>query len=211
MSAQDKVKVFVVSYGAGYATPFLPYINGVLVDNPDDADLLWFTGGEDVNPELYGEQPHPRTSFSVQRSYQEDQLLKLFPEKLKVGTCRGHQQFNVADGGKLIQHVNNHAGRSHEVLYMNGEYAFIVNSAHHQMIIPSPNCQPLLYSKGHATVMEDGQGRSLLAEVPKEVEAAWWPTLNAFGIQFHPEWMESTQPAFKWFVAELIRRIQEHK
>lgn len=207
----DKIKVFVVSSGVGYATPFLPYINGELVDNLEEADLLWFTGGEDVNPALYGEQAHRRTGFGVQRSYEEDQLIKLYPEKLKVGTCRGHQQFNVADGGKLVQHCNNHAGMSHDVLYANGDYAFIVNSAHHQMIIPSANCEVLLYTKGHATLMEGGDGRSLLPEVPVEVEAAWWPNLNAFGIQFHPEWMSPNQPAFKWFTNELINRIAQHQ
>lgn len=198
----DKIKVHVVGGQLSYIFPFMAVLNVSLVDTPDEADILWFTGGEDVDPSLYGERPNRRTYYSVQRSYEEMQIIQLFPEKLKVGICRGIQQFNVADGGKLVQHCSQHAGTTHLVKETQGQECFLVNSAHHQMIIPTETCEVLLYSAEEpCKVKLDGDDRPI--QMDKDPESVWYPNLNAFGVQYHPEWLAPNTRAFTWFVDQV--------
>lgn len=76
----------------------------------NNADLLCFTGGEDVNPALYGEPCHPYTGFNKQRDAVEKQIFHhAIHEGIPcVGICRGGQFLNVMHGGKLWQHVHGH-------------------------------------------------------------------------------------------------------
>ena len=80
-------KVYVVGIQKHYAD----FINDVeLVDNITDAEIVIFTGGEDVDPSLYGEEKH-RTTFSNKlRDLEEvEEWNKVSTNQLVVGICRG--------------------------------------------------------------------------------------------------------------------------
>ncbi len=71
-------------------------------------DGIVFTGGSDLDPNLYGDEPH-RETFGVHRRRDEAELA-LFLGALEwdmpvLGICRGIQVFNVALGGDLHQHL----------------------------------------------------------------------------------------------------------
>jgi gamma-glutamyl-gamma-aminobutyrate hydrolase PuuD len=71
-------------------------------------DALVLTGGSDITPERYRQQPHPRTK--IVRPWRDDWELSLLECALAVdlpvlGVCRGAQLLNVALGGTLDQHV----------------------------------------------------------------------------------------------------------
>ena len=74
----------------------------------DLLDGLVFTGGSDLNPALYGQEPHPETTgVHDERDRAE---LALIREALRrdmpvLGICRGMQLLNVALGGDLHQHL----------------------------------------------------------------------------------------------------------
>jgi putative glutamine amidotransferase len=74
----------------------------------DLLDGAVFTGGPDLNPAVYGQDPHPEsTGFHDQRDRSE---LALIREALRrdmpvLGICRGMQLLNVALGGDLHQHL----------------------------------------------------------------------------------------------------------
>ncbi|MCW2832692.1 MAG: Gamma-glutamyl-gamma-aminobutyrate hydrolase [Nocardioides sp.] len=71
-------------------------------------DALVISGGADVSPERYGEQPHERTtSWRDDRDAWEVALLEAADEQgLPVlGVCRGMQVMAVQAGGVLDQHV----------------------------------------------------------------------------------------------------------
>jgi putative glutamine amidotransferase len=82
---------------------------------PEDAcrvlerlDGLVLSGGVDVDPALYGQEPHPRLG-RVNRRRDEFELA-LVSEALRVGRpilgiCRGQQVLNVARGGTLVQDI----------------------------------------------------------------------------------------------------------
>ncbi len=71
-------------------------------------DGLVFPGGSDLEPELYGQEPHPETYGVVpERDRAELALLTGALERnLPVlAICRGSQVLNIARGGDLVQHL----------------------------------------------------------------------------------------------------------
>jgi len=69
---------------------------------------LLLSGGADMDPASYGQEPHPRTTNF--RRERDDFELALAREALEqrlpvLGICRGFQVLNVALGGDLEQHL----------------------------------------------------------------------------------------------------------
>jgi len=67
----------------------------VAVDLVGRFDGLLLMGGPDVDPELYGQEPHATTYVPV------------------LAVCRGIELVNVAMGGTLIQHIDESGGPQH--------------------------------------------------------------------------------------------------
>lgn len=81
------MKVFVVGGALGYAN----FLEGVsLVDNVEDAEVVLFTGGEDVTPSLYGCKKHPTTYSNPSRDKKEKEVFnQIKPNQVALGVCRG--------------------------------------------------------------------------------------------------------------------------
>jgi putative glutamine amidotransferase len=85
----------------------------------DSLDGLIFSGGSDLDPELYGQEAHPQTRDVVpERDRAELALLTaaLARDMPVLAICRGSQVFNVAAGGDLVQHLPDdvgHEGHKH--------------------------------------------------------------------------------------------------
>lgn len=80
-------------------------------------DGLLLMGGPDVDPELYGQEPHPKV-YGVDR-FQDDFEIGLLRAALELNVpvlavCRGIQLINVALGGTLIQHIDESKGPQHK-------------------------------------------------------------------------------------------------
>ena len=76
-----------------------------------------FSGGGDVDPKYYGEEPSPKLGeVSEERDRFELALLSsvMIREKPVFGICRGEQLLNVGLGGSLFQHIEGHARTSPE-------------------------------------------------------------------------------------------------
>jgi gamma-glutamyl-gamma-aminobutyrate hydrolase PuuD len=74
----------------------------------DALDGLIFSGGSDLDPELYGQEPHSETVGVVAaRDRGELALLTaaLARDLPVLAICRGSQVLNVALGGDLLQHL----------------------------------------------------------------------------------------------------------
>ena len=107
----------------------------------EKANIILFTGGADINPYFYGEKRLKGTNVSAPCDYADMRALKNSSiYQFKVGICRGGQFLNVAFGGKLYQHVTNHAiWGTHAAHHMDEKdpHVIQVTSTHHQMMIPS--------------------------------------------------------------------------
>jgi putative glutamine amidotransferase len=87
-------------------------------------DGVLLTGGPDVDPELYGEEPHPETQRP--RKSRDTFELAVLDEatKLELPTlaiCRGVQALNVSRGGTLYQHLPELPG--HDEHGAHGDYS----------------------------------------------------------------------------------------
>ena len=163
--SHDRPKIGITVHPRRGLQYYVPYRRAVEAAGAEPVDLppgsatvagidgLLLPGGWDVDPELYGEKPDPKLG-PIDREL-DDTELRLFHQarekKLPImGICRGQQVINVAMGGSLIQHMEDHdareIGRAHlahsiEVLDPNSELAHAaggtkikVNSLHHQAV-----------------------------------------------------------------------------
>jgi putative glutamine amidotransferase len=92
---------------AGALPIVLPPLDAA-VELLDVLDGLVFSGGSDVDPALYGQEPHPETIGVVpHRDRAELRLLEgaLGRDLPLLAICRGMQLLNVARGGDLDQHL----------------------------------------------------------------------------------------------------------
>lgn len=134
-----KPTVYIIGYSEEYSQMFKG--NGwEIVDTMIKADLIQFTGGEDVSPYLYGEELHPETRSNVNRDKKEQLLFNLALKNNipMAGICRGGQFLNVMCGGKMWQHIKNHAiNGTHTVFDIHKKEYFQATSTHHQMMRPT--------------------------------------------------------------------------
>ena len=71
-------------------------------------DGILFTGGYDIDPRLYGNQPHAKVEgIDKDRDQIEVYLVRRVIQSGKpfLGICRGLQVINVALGGTLYEHL----------------------------------------------------------------------------------------------------------
>lgn len=200
-------KVYV-NGNAKYYASWLPL---KLVDTIEEADLVMFTGGEDVNPALYGENPHYTTSFST---YRDDQDIKCFNRAVELGKpmlgiCRGSQFLTVMNGGKLIQNVTNHGIGGGHTITDNIGTTFTITSTHHQMHFPFEMEKGLYsivaWSSTKRSDKYEGEGGAI--ELPKdfvESEIIYFPQTRSLGIQGHPEHYDFNHPTNK-YLRELVK------
>jgi putative glutamine amidotransferase len=93
---------------AGGRPVLIPPSEQGIEETLDAVDGLLFSGGSDLDPELYDQQPHEATSGVVPRRDRAELALleaALDRDMPVLAVCRGSQVLNVARGGDLVQHL----------------------------------------------------------------------------------------------------------
>lgn len=184
--------VYIVGGGFEYAAMFRRH-GWDVVANVKDADLVQFTGGEDVTPELYGHTRHQTTGNNIERDAREQAVFKVCLKmgKPMAGICRGGQFLNVMCGGKMFQNVNNHATiRGHQAKDERTGELFQVTSTHHQMMIPHKSDAVVIMTARESTICEKhigGKEVTVASRVMQDIEALWYEDYKCFCFQPHPE------------------------
>lgn len=175
---------------------------------PFDFKLVFFTGGEDVSPELYGDTSPKRFCYNnPQRDKIEKEIFKFALDKgIKMaGICRGMQFLNVMSGGKMIHHLDGH-GVHHDVQTTSDNPKFKemnVNSMHHQMAIPASTTTVLAWARKRLSNKYIGDKDEEVFWPGNEVEAIYNSTHRIFGVQWHPEVMPVGHVARDYFMCTL--------
>jgi putative glutamine amidotransferase len=172
-------------------------------------DGLIFSGGADLDPDLYGQDPHPETGgVSEERDRAELALLEAALERDMpvLAICRGSQVLNVARGGDLVQHLPDVVGdekhkhtpgtfADHDVTLEDGTRLAALLGAH------AP-----VKSHHHQGLGTIGEGLRVAAHADdgtvEAVEAV--DRRFAFGVLWHPEAGEDMK-LFEQLVAEAAR------
>lgn len=205
-------KVYVVGGANQYASPFTKAISSF-----EESDIVLFSGGADVNPYFYGEDKGKHTSINHERDLDEIEVFKDALElgKPMIGICRGSQFLTVMNGGKLIQHVDNHGiyGTHKIAVMLNGAVKeYDITSTHHQMMFPY-NLKKEDYKiigwsfpKRSNTYLN---GKNQEIELPDnfvEPEIVFYPKSKCLCIQGHPEHMLENEVTIK-MLRGLVKRF----
>ena len=191
--------------------------------SPDEflrrADGLVLAGGEDISPSLYGETERADVDYMAIDPARDALELSLTQAALAAdmpiyGICRGMQMLNVAMGGRLAHHVQNHDvigpeddwKASYHRIYISpgsklaavvGSGGFVrVNSLHHQGVREAHKSPRLLAS---AYSLEDG-----VIEALESPSHRW-----VISVQFHPERRMEVPPHFERLFQSLAERAAE--
>jgi putative glutamine amidotransferase len=158
----------------------------------DLLDAVVFSGGADIDPSLYGAEPHPETDApQSRRDAGELALLEAALERDMpvLAVCRGFQLLNVVRGGDLVQHLPEAVGHD-EHKRVPGEFAVHpVEVEEGTRLAAIVGAAAEVTSHHHQALGRVGEGL---------VEAAWAAdgTLEAVedpsrrfvvGVQWHPE------------------------
>jgi putative glutamine amidotransferase len=162
---------------------------------------LVLTGGEDIDPALFGEAAHPATGSphaardACEVALAREALVQRIPT---LAICRGAQVLNVALGGTLVQDIPSQCTTStshdqsirrtervHDVQIdprsmlsgIVGATAISTNSSHHQAV---NRVAPSLTAVARS---DDG-----IVEALEPLDPAWW----LVAVQWHPEELTAT-------------------
>lgn len=202
--------VYIVNGGGAYEGLF-NRIGYYTTRKIEEADLVVFTGGEDVSPDLYGARKHSTTFNNEARDrYEADVFsIALKLEIPMVGICRGGQFLNVMSGGEMYQDVSYHLG-DHEITDLTTGEVVNVSSTHHQMMKPSPE-GVLVASAGlrgervwwdHTVFNRDTS--------QEDVEVVWYEDTKCLCFQPHPEFVGVAYVGMFEYFKGLLERYFDH-
>lgn len=179
--------VYIVNGSGSYRFMF-ERMHYNVTNNIEDADLVCFTGGEDVTPSFYGHEKHPTTGNNAYRDRYESDIFAMCRERglPMVGICRGAQFLNVMSGGTMYQDVRGHTA-DHSITDVETGEIILVSSTHHQMMKPSSEAILVATAalKGERTWFEEGIFKR---DVSKEdIEVVYYPHTDCLCFQPHPE------------------------
>ena len=210
-------KIYVVGNQKYYAS----FIDNVeLTDNIHEANIVLFTGGEDVDPSLYGCQKHPSTYSNIERDmYEKGIFEQVADNQLVISVCRGSQFCCVMNGGLLVQDCNNHAMYGTHPIYEFGtDRIYEITSTHHQMQYPY-NLADSAYTILMGIVnrrcdyyMGDKIDCAMICVEPEVVHYHRKDKPQCLAIQGHPEMMRKEAPIvirLNEIINELVEKICE--
>jgi putative glutamine amidotransferase len=164
-----------------------------------EVDGILLPGGDDVQPSLYGEDPHP--AFDAAEPGRDAYELELARRAADANVplfaiCRGIQVLNVSRGGTLVQDITSELPETvtHEVRETPHTIAHDVwvseGTLLHQLLrerIDGDACP--VNSRHHQAVKQVGEGLVVSATAPDGVVEAVEDPSQRFcvGVQWHPE------------------------
>lgn len=159
-------------------------------------DALILTGGEDLNPSIYGEEPHPAlgTVDTLRDGYDLYLVRKAASMGLPIlGICRGEQLINIAFGGTLYQDIPSQkpSDTDHYQSFTNLRPIHAIHPAEGTWLAGIAGTDPYMVNSTHHQAVKD--------IAPGFKAAAWSPADSIvealectdgrpiWGVQFHPE------------------------
>lgn len=150
-----------------------------------EVNVVVFTGGSDVSPYIYGEEPDGARGCDPRRD--EIELSIWNGAKTLdlpcVGICRGGQLLNVLNGGQMIQDIKPMLSGDVMMGNLNTDEELKVRVDHHQGMISGENSETI-------GIYDLFCGQYYSYEI-------FYPETKDLCVQYHPEWgHEGTKQRF---------------
>lgn len=186
-------------------------------------DGFLFTGGQDVNPKLYGEEKGSLCGSSCdERDWMEDVLFHqvLVLDKPVLGICRGIQLLNVLLGGTLYQDIPSELPSQKEIIHQQTppyeEPVHLVNINRKSLLYAILQAESLMVNSYHHQGIKQ-LADSLVSAATSEdglTEAVYMPGKRfVYAVQWHPEYLYPVDHAnfnlFRAFVHSCTGSIQD--
>lgn len=180
-------------------------------------DGLLLSGGGDIDPFYFGEEPLPQTGMVSPRrdafelALAREALARIVPV---LGICRGMQVLNVAAGGTIYQDLA--AGTKSPLKHRQDAPRWY--GTHHIDILAGSRLAAIfrttrlrVNSFHHQAVKKVAPGFKATAWAPDGIIEAIEATAHPFavGVQFHPEGMWEKAPLFLALFSALITACNE--
>ncbi|MFJ4208785.1 gamma-glutamyl-gamma-aminobutyrate hydrolase family protein [Paenarthrobacter sp. NPDC089675] len=205
---------YVEAVVAAGGTPLLLPPAGTDPSVLDLVDGLIVVGGPDVDPSLYGQEPHPTTRPQPLRDGHDSQLLHgaLARGLPLFAICRGAQLLNVVLGGTLVQHIPdiNPDANCQPAPGVYGEASFSTTpgSLIEDLLGPSA-ASPCYHHQAMDSVPDQLRVTARSADgmvQAVETTAGSW----VLGVQFHPEQNPHDLRLFRGFVEAAAQYRADH-
>jgi putative glutamine amidotransferase len=187
-------------------------------------DGVFLTGGVDVDPANYGEEPHPLCGQTdPARDWTEIRLIRcaMQDQKPVLGVCRGIQVINVAAGGTLYQDMGTQYPNGIKHDYSPPTNGYERSSLVHSARVILDSHLGLILGREEINVNSmHHQGIKMLA--PTLRPSAWAPDGsiegiegcdNPFliGVQWHPEELASSQDEMRRLFAAFVDAARQYR
>lgn len=213
--SQDYVESVIEAGAIPYIIPFNTDTS-VAVEQIKNIDGLILSGGHDVFPLIYGEEPMQALGETFpERDYFDITLLKTAIELNKpvLGICRGHQLINAANGGTLYQDLS-----YNKELFIKHSQATKQNIPTHTITIEKNSfledvfegTSGIVNSFHHQIINKAADGFKVIAYTKDGgIEAIEKIDDNNFivGVQWHPEMMNITDTFSKKLFRKFVNTV----
>jgi putative glutamine amidotransferase len=217
---ESYVQAIVQAGGAPFLIPLgLP--EELLKEMINKVDGLLFTGGGDIDPNLYGGEAHPKVDqVDEDRDRMEMQAIKdsMRARKPFLGICRGLQLVNVAAGGALYTHITDQYPDALEHCYYpdwpRAHIAHEVNIKANSRLAQALGTKEVrVNSQHHQGISKLAPGLEANAFAPdgliEGIEIPNYPF--GLAVQWHPEWLRDQQPMRALFAAFIQAARLKHE
>lgn len=175
----------------------LPFKTDLSLISPivDRLDGILFSGGDDLDPSLYGQTPHPKIEPIDPDRQRFELALIAEVERRKMpalGICLGCQLMNVYRGGSLIQFLpddKREGGLEHRKLGDDGRRHAVKLEPGTRLAAAIGRDEITVNTRHKQAVQRTGKGLRVIAKAPDGVvEAIEDPSHPFFmAVQWHPE------------------------
>jgi len=175
-------------------------------------DGLLLSGGRDIDPFRYGEEPTKVKALDIPKDKLEIELMKLIIELKKpiLGICRGAQMLNVACGGSLNQSISKALKHYQEAPtdYPTHEIEIIPETLLFEII----GKKRVRVNSFHHQAIRDVAPGFIVSALAKDrtIEAIEKKTRPfALGLQFHVEYLWQKNSLFKNIFLSFVKECKK--
>lgn len=216
---ENNIKAILINGGIPFLMP-LTTDDNVIDKYLSLVDGIYFTGGNDIFPMTYGEEPLKELGKLIPE--RDDFEIKLYQkgEKLDLpmlGVCRGYQIMNVASGGSLYQDIyiqrEKTIGHNPKNIPVDCEF-HTINISKNTKLYNIFNTDVIKTNSFHHQAIKNVARNYKVSAVAQDgiIEAIESELLTfAIGVQWHPEDMIKSNDKFNSIYKALIEAALYYK